>query len=124
MGAWLYSVAKDHKPINRTVLLIDMWLRRANTVYMYVCMYICKMRACVRACVRACMHACMHACMYVCMDCGCAVRRLCPNMSLQQVHARIYLYVYLCGALLNIQRVRRRRKTIVIRFTSVSKIYF
>ena len=27
------------------------------------------------------------------IDCGCAVRRFCPNMSLQQIHARIYLYI-------------------------------
>jgi len=27
------------------------------------------------------------------IDCGCAVRRFCPNMSLQQVHARQFNYM-------------------------------
>jgi len=38
--------------------------------------------------------ACEHS---LFIDCGCAVtvRRFCPNMSLQQVHARKYLYMYL-----------------------------
>jgi len=45
-----------------------------------------------------------------------------------RLHARKYLYVYVAhaqslAALMNIQRVRCRRKTIV-RFISVSKFYF
>jgi len=40
--------------------------------------------------------ACEHS---LFIDCGCAVRRLCPNMSLQQVHARKYLYLYLWSTL-------------------------
>jgi len=33
------------------------------------------------------------------IDCGCAVRWFCQNISLQQVHARKYLYMYLWSTL-------------------------